>query len=51
MTTIILILVVSVLIGGFSYFTNAGFGDRRPRDDKARKNQASAGADEPPPHK
>ncbi len=49
MTTIVLILVVSVLIGGFSYFTNAGFGDRKPPDQK--KGQASAGADEPPPHK
>ncbi len=49
MTTIVLILVVSVLIGGFSYYTNAGFGDRRPRD--AKKDQASAGAEEPPPHK
>jgi len=52
MTTIILLVVVSVLIAGFAYFTNAGFGDRKPRD--AKKNQASAGApddDVPPPHK
>jgi hypothetical protein len=50
MSTIVLILVVSVLIGGFSYYTNAGFGDRRPKN-LPKKNQASAGADEPPPHK
>ena len=55
MTTIILIIVVSVLIGGFSYFTNAGFGDRKPpeRRDKEKRDQASAGApdEEPPPHR
>jgi hypothetical protein len=30
MTTLILLIVVGVLIGVFSYFANAGFGDRRP---------------------
>jgi hypothetical protein len=53
MTTIVLLVVVSVLIAGFSYFTNAGFGDRRPKppkDDKP-KDQASAATEEPPPHK
>jgi hypothetical protein len=48
MTTIVLLIAVSALIGGFAYFTNAGFGDRRPRE---KKRQDSAGADEPPPHK
>ena len=51
MTTILLLVVVSVLIAGFSYYTNAGFGDRKPREPKKKKDQASAGADEPPPHK
>jgi hypothetical protein len=50
MTTIVLLVVVAVLIAGFSYYTNAGFGDRKPREPK-KKDQASAGADEPPPHK
>jgi hypothetical protein len=31
MTTLLVLVVVGVLIGAFSYFTNAGFGDRRPR--------------------
>lgn len=31
MTTLLVLIVVGVLIGAFSYFTNAGFGDRRPR--------------------
>jgi hypothetical protein len=30
MTTLLVLVVVGVLIGAFSYFTNAGFGDRRP---------------------
>ena len=50
MTTILLLVVVSVLIAGFSYYTNAGFGDRKPPEPK-KKDQASAGTDEPPPHK
>lgn len=55
MTTIILLVVVAALIAAFSYFTNAGFGDRKPRElrGKKRSDQASAGAPdgEPPPHK
>ncbi|MDB4969645.1 MAG: hypothetical protein JWN44_5334 [Myxococcales bacterium] len=57
MTEIILLVVVAVLIAGFSYLTNAGFGDRKPKElrekEKARaKAQASAAADDaPPPHK
>ncbi|MGZ3407009.1 MAG: hypothetical protein ACXVDD_09160 [Polyangia bacterium] len=52
MTTVILLVVVSLLIAGFSYFTNAGFGDRKPPDKKQpQKDQASAGTEEPPPHK
>ncbi len=56
MTTILLLVAVAVLIAGFSYFTNAGFGDRKPRElrDKEKRGQASAGpVDEeaPPPHK
>jgi len=55
MTTVILLVVVAALIGAFSYYTNAGFGDRKPPEvrDKERRDQASAGApaDEPPPHK
>ena len=53
MTTIILLVVVAVLIAGFSYYTNAGFGDRKPPELK-KKDQASAGPvddAEPPPHK
>ena len=56
MTTVVLLIVVAALIAGFSYFTNAGFGDRKPpeRRDKDKRDQASAGApdeDAPPPHK
>jgi hypothetical protein len=29
-TTLLVLVIVGVLIGAFSYFTNAGFGDRRP---------------------
>ena len=53
MTTIILLVVVAVLIAAFSYYTNAGFGDRKPPDEP-KKDQASAGAPDevdPPPHK
>jgi hypothetical protein len=54
MTTIVLLIGVSVLIAGFSYFTNAGFGDRKPPE-KKKKDQASGEAsppgDLPPPHK
>ena len=56
MTTILLLVAVSALIAAFSYFTNAGFGDRKPSPKSAppkRRDQTSAGADEevPPPHK
>jgi hypothetical protein len=51
MTTIILLVVVSALIAGFSYYTNAGFGDRKPPELRKKNDQASAGEDEPPPHK
>jgi hypothetical protein len=52
MTTIVLLVVVAGLIAAFSYWTNAGFGDRKPKEDPKKKDQASAaGADEPPPHK
>jgi hypothetical protein len=59
MTTAILLVVVAVVIAAFSYFTNAGFGDRKPkelrdaekRQAEARKAQASAADDAPPPHK
>jgi hypothetical protein len=53
MTTVVLLVVVSVLIAGFSYFTNAGFGDRKPPEKKKKKDQASGEAPpaEPPPHK
>jgi hypothetical protein len=49
MTTIGLIVVVAVLIGAFSYYTNAGFGDRRPKDKK--KPTQDSGEDAPPPSK
>ena len=61
MTTVLLLLAVAVVIAGFSYFTNAGFGDRKPRELRekekqekltaAKKDQASAPDDVPPPHK
>ena len=53
MTTVVVLIGVAVLIAGFSYFTNAGFGDRKPPEkrDAKKRDQASAGADEPPPHK
>lgn len=54
MTTAILLVVVAVLIAAFSYWTNAGFGDRKPPADAEKKDQPSAGApaeEEPPPHK
>jgi hypothetical protein len=49
MTTVIALVVVAALIAAFSYFTNAGFGDRKPPEPKKR-DQASD-VDEPPPHK
>lgn len=55
MTTAVLLVVVAALIAAFSYFTNAGFGDRKPPELRKKKpsDQASAGAPdgEPPPHK
>lgn len=49
MTTAIALIVVAVLIATFSYFTNAGFGDRKP---KTKKNQPSDPDDKvPPPNK
>ena len=59
MTTVILLAVVAIVIAGFSYFTNAGFGDRKPADQRGQrdkeketaKDQASAPDDVPPPHK
>jgi hypothetical protein len=56
MTTAILLGVVAVVIAAFSYFTNAGFGDRKPKElrekEKREKAQASAAPDDvPPPHK
>jgi hypothetical protein len=54
MTTIGLIVVVAVLIGMFSYFTNAGFGDRRPKEPKQpapKPRDQASGDDAPPPSK
>jgi hypothetical protein len=51
MTTIILLVVVAVLIAGFSYYTNAGFGDRKPPDKKVDQPSAGAPDADPPPHK
>jgi hypothetical protein len=51
MTTIILLVVVSVLIAGFSYYTNAGFGDRKPPEKKDAQPSAGAPDADPPPHK
>ncbi len=48
MSTIVLLLVVAILIGGFSYFTNAGWGDRRPSEGDDKKKDQDSG-DEPPP--
>ena len=51
MGTLGILVAVAVLIGLFSYFTNAGFGDRKPKDAPPKKSQDSAGAGEPPPSK
>jgi hypothetical protein len=55
MTTLGLIIVVAVLIGLFSYYTNAGFGDRRPKEPKAPadppKTRQDSVDDAPPPSK
>jgi hypothetical protein len=48
MTTIGILVFVAVVIGLFSYYTNAGFGDRRPKPPRDR-DQASG--DDPPPSK
>ena len=51
MGTLGILVAVAVLIGLFSYFTNAGFGDRKPKGlpPKSKTNQDSAGEGEPPP--
>ena len=46
MSTILLLLGVASVIGVFSYVTNAGFGDRRPRAPKADQDSPD---DAPPP--
>jgi hypothetical protein len=61
MGTLGILVAVAILIGLFSYFTNAGLGDRKPKTEGDGKpkppsgNQAvaqdSAGAGEPPPSK
>lgn len=59
MGTLGILVAVAVLIGLFSYFTNAGFGDRKPKELTDGKSpsprkpgaQDSAGAGEPPPSK
>jgi hypothetical protein len=54
MTTIILLVVVAALIAAFSYYTNAGFGDRKPpqnRDPKKRDQASAPDETVPPPHK
>ena len=52
MGTLGILIAVAVIIGLFSYFTNAGFGDRKPPAPKPPKNdQDSAGEGEPPPSK
>jgi hypothetical protein len=55
MTTIGILIFVAVVIGLFSYFTNAGFGDRRPKErppgDKPKRAQASGEDAAPPPSK
>ena len=54
MTGLVLLVVVAGLIGGFSYFTNAGFGDRRPKSDRRAKEEDQPSADDedaPPPSK
>ena len=57
MSTALVLVVVAVVIAAFSYFTNAGFGDRKPPEKRAppkTDDQASADApadEAPPPHK
>jgi hypothetical protein len=56
MTTIGILVFVAVVIGLFSYYTNAGFGDRRPKQklppEGARRGPIDhASGDEPPPSK
>jgi hypothetical protein len=58
MGTLGILVAVAVLIGLFSYFTNAGLGDRKPKDlgkappsPKSERGQDSAGEGEPPPSK
>jgi hypothetical protein len=64
MGTLGILVAVAILIGLFSYFTNAGLGDRKPKEltdgkskppsngppsDRGAGAQDSAGAGEPPP--
>jgi hypothetical protein len=63
MTTIGILVFVAIVIGLFSYFTNAGFGDRRPREPEGeakkkpegeapkKPDQASGDDAAPPPSK
>jgi hypothetical protein len=60
MSTIVALVVLAALLGAIAYYTNAGFGDRRPRDARPPRvkanppDQPSAGAppdEAPPPHK
>jgi hypothetical protein len=49
-STVIALVVVAGLIAAFAYFTNAGFGDRRPpKNEKKKDDQASGGDDVTPP--
>jgi hypothetical protein len=53
MTTVGILIAVAVLIGVFSYFTNAGLGDRRPKPkpEEKKRGQGSEGEAAPPPSK
>ena len=46
MSTVLLLVGVAAVIGVFSYFTNAGLGDRRPG---GRKADQDSGDETPPP--
>ena len=45
MSTILLLVGVSAIIGVFSYVTNAGLGDRKPKHDRDQASDDNA----PPP--